>query len=365
MGFYLRKSVRAGPFRFNLSGSGIGVSVGVPGLRVGTGPRGNYVQMGMSGVHYRASLGGAQTQPRATPPPLPSASPHESVPDGMRPVAMGNVLSMAPSSSADLLREIREKHQRMSWCRFAAAGTAVMVFVCSLLGASTLALAFLVAGCVTMPLGWYFDQIDKTVVLFYQLDADAEARYQELHTALAGLRSAQRTWYIWAQGSVTDWKRNAGASSLVTRNPAALSVAAPAHISTNIAVPALTIGSRRLYFFPDRILVYNGADVGAVEYDELLVSASTSRFIEEGGVPSDARVVDHTWKYVRKDGGPDRRFNDNRQLPVCLYDQARLTSGSGLNVILDISRPGTAAPLQSALQRQKRIASAPARLNLV
>jgi hypothetical protein len=35
MGFYLRKSVAVGPFRFNLSGSGVGMSVGVRGLRVG------------------------------------------------------------------------------------------------------------------------------------------------------------------------------------------------------------------------------------------------------------------------------------------------------------------------------------------
>src|SRR3954452_13611264 len=58
MGFYLRKSLRAGPFRFNMSKSGLGVSAGVPGFRVGTGPRGNYVHVGAHGVYYRASLGG-------------------------------------------------------------------------------------------------------------------------------------------------------------------------------------------------------------------------------------------------------------------------------------------------------------------
>jgi Protein of unknown function (DUF4236) len=46
VGIYIRKSVRAGPFRFNLSKSGVGVSAGVPGFRIGTGPRGNYVFAG-------------------------------------------------------------------------------------------------------------------------------------------------------------------------------------------------------------------------------------------------------------------------------------------------------------------------------
>src|SRR5258706_12447133 len=56
MGFYLRKSITVGPFRFNLSNSGVGVSVGVRGFRVGTGPRGNYVHLGAGGIYYRASL---------------------------------------------------------------------------------------------------------------------------------------------------------------------------------------------------------------------------------------------------------------------------------------------------------------------
>ncbi len=37
------KSIRFGALRFNISGSGIGVSAGIPGFRIGTGPRGAYI----------------------------------------------------------------------------------------------------------------------------------------------------------------------------------------------------------------------------------------------------------------------------------------------------------------------------------
>ena len=57
MGFYMRKSVSFGGVRFNFSKSGIGVSVGVKGFRIGTGPRGNYIHMGRNGIYYRAALG--------------------------------------------------------------------------------------------------------------------------------------------------------------------------------------------------------------------------------------------------------------------------------------------------------------------
>lgn len=62
MGWYLRKSVRMGPVRWNLSKSGIGMSVGVRGLRVGTGPRGSYIAGGRGGLYFRQPLGRATTR---------------------------------------------------------------------------------------------------------------------------------------------------------------------------------------------------------------------------------------------------------------------------------------------------------------
>src|SRR4051794_30443082 len=69
MGFYLRTSLRAGPFRVNLSRSGIGISAGVPGFRVGTGPRGNYVSVGAAGIRYRATMPRRPSTRAPLPPP--------------------------------------------------------------------------------------------------------------------------------------------------------------------------------------------------------------------------------------------------------------------------------------------------------
>ena len=57
MGVYFRKSLRAGPLRLNFSKHGIGISAGVKGLRVGTGPRGAYLNAGRDGLYYRKYFG--------------------------------------------------------------------------------------------------------------------------------------------------------------------------------------------------------------------------------------------------------------------------------------------------------------------
>ena len=61
MGFYYRKSVNLGPFRVNLSKSGLGYSVGGRGFRVGTTSRGRkYTNFSIpgTGIGYRKSGAG-------------------------------------------------------------------------------------------------------------------------------------------------------------------------------------------------------------------------------------------------------------------------------------------------------------------
>lgn len=63
MGFYLRKAFRAGPIRFNLSKSGIGLSAGVTGARIGLSSRGQtYVHGGRGGIYYRKTLSGGSSR---------------------------------------------------------------------------------------------------------------------------------------------------------------------------------------------------------------------------------------------------------------------------------------------------------------
>ena len=58
MGFSFRKSIKFGPLRVNLSKSGVGLSAGVKGARVSSGPRGTYLNVGAGGVQYRKKLDG-------------------------------------------------------------------------------------------------------------------------------------------------------------------------------------------------------------------------------------------------------------------------------------------------------------------
>src|SRR5205807_9688801 len=142
-----------------------------------------------------------------------------------------------------------------------------------------------------------------------------------------------RVWHVQSSGDITttyDWKVNAGASALVNRKGINPGCGSPSYFQCNISIPVLPAGRQRLYFLPDRVLVWDTDGVGAVSFEQMNVDFRAQRFIEDTGVPNDAKVVDRTWRYVNKKVGPDRRFNNNRELPICLYEEILLTSKSGL-----------------------------------
>lgn len=351
MGIYLRKSVSVGPLRFNLSNSGIGVSAGIKGLRVGSGPRGNYVQIGKGALRYRASLSPGRSGP---PPPSPAGS-QPRVPAGshesLQEIESGDVLAMVDSSAADLLSELNAKQHLSRRFPLVLVLTVIAFFVgIGLSLPSWLVLAMSAGGCILTWATRRSDEVRRSVVLFYDLAPELERTYEQLMNAVAAAAACAGAWHIEAHGRIADRKYHAGTSSLVRRRPTRITSSSPPFVKTNIATAAVGVGRQVLYFFPDRILVFGPDGVGTVGYRDLDVTVSSQRFIEDGGVPADAQVVDRTWQYVNKSGGPDRRFKNNRQLPVCLYEELHFTSASGLNEVIQLSRQGSGNDLGNALR---------------
>jgi hypothetical protein len=144
MGFYLRKSVAVGPFRFNLSGSGVGMSVGVRGMRVGTGPHGNYVRIGRGGVYYQQAF----HTPTA---PAPVVVPSRVIPGGthapLQEIASADAEQIADSSSEQLLAELREKRAATALLPFVIVGSILLLLFAVALPGWALSLLVVAAAC--------------------------------------------------------------------------------------------------------------------------------------------------------------------------------------------------------------------------
>jgi len=358
VGFYIRKSVKAGPFRFNLSKSGIGVSAGVPGFRVGTGPRGNYVHMGRNGVYYRASLNGHHTsssprQQHPSPAAPPAFRPSDVI---LQDVTGATAITLEPTGRGDLVDQLNTAAARFAWWW----PTAIPVLLLGLLTMPWGLLIWLLggAGCIWL---YLYDQARRTVVLFYDVNDDAQSWFDSVVTQWRWLTESQRVWRIVQAGDVVGtnaFKTNSGASTLVKTIPATAGTSVRnKQLATNIAVPSITAGNSAIYLLPDRLLIREGKRYSDIDYQALRTFHQKQRFIESSSPPRDAAQVDTTWQIVNVKGGPDRRYKNNRMLPIMLYGRLLITSASGLYWIIQISRADAAEPLAQV------ISAAPAHLD--
>ena len=336
MGFYFRKSVNLGGLRFNFSKSGVGVSTGVKGFRIGSGPRGNYIQMGRNGVYYKKTWGNSKSR----------VNEHNNTQNikkynqnNYTPKSENEDLDeytteeICDSSSIELVEEIKNNYSKITLKWFS------LLFVFNIY---LFILSFIIFA--------YLDYKRKNTIIFYDIDEETEARLQQFYDAFDEITKCKRKWYILSKNYNFDSKYNAGASSLVNRKDIIIANKVPKYIKTNVKIPCIPVGKQKLYFFPDKILIIEGKKIGALSYKNLGISVTNGNFIETEMKLWDGTVVDYTYKYVNKSGGPDRRFANNPRYPIMSYSYINFYGDNGFNECIMLSKQGVGNILKEQIE---------------
>jgi hypothetical protein len=257
---------------------------------------------------------------------------------------------LVDTSADHLLEEIRSKQQIMGILPF-AVGASVLGFVTFVVllespGAGAIKWAMLalgVLGLLWIPRAAWRDRQARLVRVHYLFDFWGKRLQESMERLLKALEQCHVIWAVNSEYVHGDWKRHGGAGTSVTRKRIHVGWGGPSLVETNARIGFLNVGGTQLYLFPDRLLIFGPGGVRSVRYGELSVSPGTVSFREEQGVPADARVTGKTWRYVNKSGGPDRRFNNNYQIPVVSYGTLDVQAPSGLRLSLQTSAEDVAS----------------------
>ena len=181
------------------------------------------------------------------------------------------------------------------------------------------------------------------VEINYEIDDDTKKIYETFLSHFSEIHTSQRVWQYLHTQATYDYKYTSGAGTNVNRIPvnSISKNKLPSKIfKTNIEVPFMSLKNTELYFFPERLIIKRNNKFGAIMYKNISAGLSTVRFIQDGSVPNDALIVDRTWRYLNKNGSPDRRFSNNYQIPICNYSEYKFASSSGLNEHISTSKLG-------------------------
>lgn len=237
------------------------------------------------------------------------------------------------------LERINARPRGRSLWPFMTIGVGAIVVAALLFLSNGLALAALLGGAACVWIAYRRGEAGQTTSLVYGLDAETGARFAAIQEACEALAGSERIWRVSEQraraskpGAPTTDRRRVEVGCLDTPG-----------ISANVAIWGIDDGDLKVFFFPEGILLYQQERYRGVSYKSFEVALSSARFIEEEGVPEDAQVVGHTWRYTREDGSPDRRHAPNPWLPVVLYGLLGVTGSSGLDMRLQVSDREVAA----------------------
>ena len=349
MPWYLRKSFGSGPFRVNLSKRGIGASVGIKGLRFGIGPRGSYLAGGRGGLYFRQYLG---TQPR-TQHRVPS---YDQEPAGRRFAESGETFTVEQVGPALPGDEIASQiNERLRKPRFSLALFTTAAISLLWLAANNHGLLAIFAFGALAAWGLVLHSQEaalRRIEFAYDLEDPVVQIHERMVDAFCAAAESSRIWRVQTRKASRDPKYTAGADTLVDRVLTKL-VLNDRTIQSNAQVPWIPLSSGKLCLLPERMLHFSGNRVMALDYASLQVASRMTAFREHEAVPRDGEVIDHTWQYVNKSGAPDRRFSNNRQIPILRYSDF-LFQHPSLTFNLQFSRSGAAETLCVPLKNLSR-----------
>lgn len=339
MGFRYRKSINlGGGFRVNFSKSGVGYSWGRKGYRITKTAKGrtrtttSIPGTGLSWVN--------EQERKNTQNPQPRSQPQASSPDSVYAYSIENATAneMVPAQLEDFIDAIK---------RYRNIHTVFNVFlvIFLLLSVDTV---FLIFFCAVLAIKLIYRFAGRIPVI-YEYDSYGQKQLEQMQQIMTVLSENHALWQVNDVYNNQRTRVHAGAGRSLARTAISVKKRQPPFLLTNTVCYSINLKKEKLYILPDKILVTQGSKVGAVPLSELNISFKTQRFIEDSA-PKDATILGYTWQYVNNNGTPDRRFKNNRQLPICNYGSIELNSSQGFNTMLHCSNISTVSKIQNILK---------------
>ncbi len=331
-----RKSIKLGcGVRINISSSGIGYSIGTRGFRTSVSPRGKIsttVSVPKFGLSYRVGSKHKSTQ-RTSQHFTQNNTVDPTLGDTVSTVS-ADINNFQTAEYEDILKRLKKAiSEQAIAAAFAIFSPFAYLFLVMYFSLPTAVFWILTAISIVIAV-----IISKKVAvdMDYEMDEETKANYDSYCAAWGLINKSQGKRQQIRSTHVNDSRYHSGASSVVSLKPIKISNKLPSFMKTNVYTYCITTDSEKLIVFPDKLLIIRGSKIGAINYDDIHISYEKQN-ITGGDVYGDSEVVGHTWKYVNRNGTPDKRFKNNRQMRICKCGQITLSSESGLNVIIILS----------------------------
>ena len=218
-----------------------------------------------------------------------------------------------------------------------AGSLALAAVLVALTSSLWLAPAVLLAGGAGVLVAYRAQRASTITTLAYEgnLSGEVAVRFSAISEACEVLSSSEKIWCL--SGGAGREKGAADIAPPPDRTPARVGLLETPGIRADVPIWGIDDGDKKIFFFPEGVLIYEGERYVDVSYKALKVAFSLARFFEEETVPEDAEVVGHARRHARESGSYYRHYGPNPRVPVVLYGLLEITFPNKVEVRLQVS----------------------------
>ncbi len=172
---------------------------------------------------------------------------------------------------------------------------------------------------------------DSYVKLDVKFDDRSKEIYCRLIASFKELITCKKIWDITSTQD-NDWvKDRSWANKILKRKKTSIYLSSLDEIQTEWeTLKFVNKNGGDIFLYPSHVVINYGKKIDIFDIRKLQISYFPDRIIEEEKVPSDTRIIDHTWRYVNKSEWPDKRYSNNKKIPIVEYGKLCLDSETWL-----------------------------------
>lgn len=193
----------------------------------------------------------------------------------------------------------------------------------------------------------------SSVSLELEMDQDTASKYNEFIACFADLLKSQFIWDITSASDIDRVKTRSAANLEISRSKTSFALESVPGISSSYpSVRLRNLNGADIFIYPGFFVMYNGpTQLGVLELSSLWISFERSKFVENEIVPLDSSRVGEVWERSNKDGSRDKRYADNKLIPLMEYGEITFRSSSGVHEKYMISNARNAERFASSLTK--------------
>lgn len=192
----------------------------------------------------------------------------------------------------------------------------------------------------------------SSVPLEVEMDREVESAYKRCISCFEDLMKSQFIWDITSASDIDRAKTRSAAALSVTRRRTVFGLNSVPGISSSLqSIHLKNLNGADIFIYPGFFVMFRDlARLGVVDLDNLVISFSTTQFVESETIPADSRQVGEVWERSNKDGSRDKRYADNKLFPLMEYGEITFKSASGVYEKFMFSNASSASKFVDAMR---------------